>query len=231
MAMPFFAPGMAVKLKGAISIMMALLVFPAAGLSVKAPALDLTYIVLVGQEVLLGIVLGFVVQLCFTIISVAGEIISLEMGFKMATQVDPITGVNTPAITQFYQLFTFLIFMGFNGHYWIIEILSRSFGVAPIGSINLGAGFGEWLANLFSNFFTLGTQLAAPIFLLMLMITIGIGLLGKVVQGMNVMDIGFPIRIGGGLLLIAMFLPFLSRTLNHVFSAVQEGLLGLLTVI
>jgi flagellar biosynthetic protein FliR len=231
MALPFFAPGIAVPMKGALSVLLAFLLFPAAGLGVPAPALDLYYIVLVAQEVLLGLIMGFVVRLVFSIISVAGEMASQEMGFRMSRQVDPLTGTQAPAITQFYQILAYLLFFAVNGHYWILVILARSFKVSPLCALDLRAGFGEWFAGLFTRVFSLGIQLSAPIFLLMLMISIGVGMLSKLVEGINVFDIGFPIRIGVGLLFIMLFIPFLGQTMHKVFAAVQEGLMGLLTAI
>jgi flagellar biosynthetic protein FliR len=74
----------------------------------------------------------------------------------------------------------------------------------------------------------MGIQMAAPIFLLMLMISIGIGLLSKLVDGINVMDIGFPIRIGVGLIFLMFFITFMGQTLSRVYSEVQTGLIGLL---
>lgn len=231
MLVPFFGQSMMVKLKGALSIMLAVLVFPAAGVGLEAPALNFGYVILAAQEVLTGIVIGFVVQLAFNIISVAGEMASQEMGFRMSNQMDPITGNRVPSITQFYNLFAILLFLGLNGHYWVIEILCRSFKVVPLGSLSISSGFGEWFSGLFSKFFAMGIRLSAPIFLLMLMITIGVGLLAKLVQGINVFDIGFPIRIGMGLVFIMLFIPFMSQTLQRAFSALNDGLMNLLMAI
>jgi flagellar biosynthetic protein FliR len=231
MALPFLAPGIANVMKAALSIFLAFLLFPAAAKGVPAPALDLYYLVLAGQEVLLGLIMGFVVRLTFGIVSVAGEMASQEMGFRMSRQVDPLTGTQAPAITQFYQVVAFLLFFTVNGHYWIIVILARSYKASPLCQMSLNAGFGEWFAGLFTRVFSLGIQLSAPIFLLMLMISIGVGLLAKLVQGINVFDIGFPIRIGVGLIFIMLFIPFLGQTMHKVFGAIQEGLLGLLTAI
>lgn len=231
MILPFFGSRTGIALKGALAIMLAFLVYPAAGLGRPGPALDLYFLVLAAQEVLLGLMMGFVVILSFGIVSVAGEMISQEMGFRISIQVDPLTGNRTPAISQFYQLFAFIFFIGINGHYWVLEILCRSFRVSPLGSLNLDGGFGNWMVGLFTHFFTLGIQLAAPLFLLMLMISIGIGMLTKLVEGMNVLDIGFPIRIGVGLLFIMLLLPYLGGTLHRIFGTIQDGLMGLLSVL
>ncbi|MFH1999876.1 MAG: flagellar biosynthetic protein FliR [Planctomycetota bacterium] len=231
MLLPFFGQGMMIQVKGALSIMLALLLFPATALGIEAPALDFSYVVLAAEEVLTGLIMGFVVQLAFNIITVAGEIASQEMGFKMASQMDPITGMQIPSITQFYNLFAILLFLGINGHYWVLEILSRSFRLAPIGSLSITSGFGEWFANLFSRFFSMGIRLSAPIFLLMLMISVGVGLLAKLVEGINVFDIGFPVRIGMGLLFIMFFIPFMAQTLQRAFVALNEGLMNLLMAI
>ncbi|MHC4944480.1 MAG: flagellar biosynthetic protein FliR [Planctomycetota bacterium] len=228
MILPFFGVNQANFQKAAICVMLAFLVFPAAGMGVKAPALNAVYVVLVAQEILTGLVIGYIVQLSFMIISLAGEMASQEMGFRMSRQVDPITGNQAPAITLLYNLFAILLFFGLNGHHWVLEILSRSFRIVPLGTLNLNAGFGEWLAGLYARYFHMGIRLAAPIFLLMLMISIGVGLLAKLVQGINVFDIGFPIRIGVGLLFIMFFIPYIGKTLHRAFDAMNSGLMDLL---
>ena len=231
LALPFFGPGMATVLKAALSLFLGFALFPAAAIGVQAPGLDLTYAVLAGREVFLGLVMGLLVRLVFSIVSVAGELASQEMGFRISRQVDPLTGTEAPALTQFYQAFAFLLFLGLDGHYWILLVLAKSFRASPLGGGLPGAGFGEWLADLFNRVFTMGIQLSAPVFLLMLMISIGVGLLSKLVEGINVFDIGFPIRIGAGLLFLMYLVPFLSHTFHKVFGALQEGLFSLLQVV
>ena len=231
MTLPFMGPGVGVVLKGVMSVFLAFMLFPGAAMDVTAPSFDFYYLILIGQEVFAGLMMGFVVRLSFTIISVAGEMTSQEMGFMMSKQMDPITGAQTPAITQFYRLVAFMLFQGINGHYWVREVLARSFRTAPIGSITLSVGLGEWLTGLFTRTFLMGVQLAAPIFLLMMMITIGIGMLVKLVEGLNVFDIGFPIRIGAGFIFILTFMPYLGQSLHRVFKAVGDNLLSFLMAI
>lgn len=228
MLLPFFPRGIAHYPKIAISVMLALLIFPAAGVGVEAPVFNALYMVLIAQEVLCGLVIGFVVQMSFTIIAIAGEMASQEMGFRMSKQMDPVTGTQTPAIAQFYNLLAILLFFAVSGHHWVLAVLARSFEVVPIGTVTLSVGFGEWLSGLFARFFTMGIRLAAPIFLLMLMVSIGVGLLAKLIQGLNVFDIGFPIRIGLGLCCILFFIPYLTPMLHRAFQEMNQGLLDLM---
>jgi flagellar biosynthetic protein FliR len=231
MLLPFFMSGTATIMKAALAIAISFLIFPSAALGVEAPALNIIYLVLTAQEVLTGLLIGFVVRLSFNVITVMGELASQEMGFRMSQQMDPITGNNTPTITQFYQFVAFWLFFTLNGHYWILEILSRSFEAVPLGFCNITVGFGEWFASLYTKLFSLGIQLASPIFLLMLMITVGIGMLAKLVEGINVFDIGFPIRICVGLLFLMLFLPYLKTNFYLIFESVNRNMIDLLRVI
>lgn len=176
------------------------------------------------HEVLIGLFLAFVLQSVLMVVRVAGELIGTEMAFNMASIVDPGTGVQTPLVTQVYEIMFFLGLLAVNGHHWLLRALGSSFDRAPIGEVAISGGVLDMTLNLFSKMFTAGIVLAAPILVLLLMVSVLIGLLARVIPQINVLEVGFNIRVAVGLLAIFLFSPFIGPALNSLFEELMVGL-------
>jgi flagellar biosynthetic protein FliR len=150
------------------------------------------------------------------------------MGFNMATLVDPSTGVHKPVVTQVYEAFFFIGLLAVDGHHMLLRALESSFARAPIGAV---AWNGElaWLAvGTFKQMFSAGITFAAPVMVLLAMVSILTGLLARAVPHLNIQDLGFVARIAIGLVAMLIFAPFLAPALDglytHLMHALDAGL-------
>ncbi len=176
------------------------------------------------HEVMVGLFLAFVLQSVLMVVRVAGELIGTEMAFNMANIVDPNTGIQTPLITQVYELIFFLGLLSVNGHHWLLRALGSSFSRAPIGGVSIEKGLLPMTIDLFSRMFGAGITFAAPVLVLLLMVSVLIGLLARVVPQINVMEVGFNIRVAVGLLAIFLFSPFIAPAMDTLFEQLMTGL-------
>src|SRR5690606_10874343 len=99
----------------------------------QVDAISLGNILLIGEQILVGALLGFTLQLFFHAFVVAGQIISMQMGLGFASMVDPTNGVSVPVLGQFYLMLVTLLFLAMNGHLVVFEILAESFVTLPVG--------------------------------------------------------------------------------------------------
>jgi len=176
------------------------------------------------REVLIGLFLAFILQAVLLAVRVAGEIIGHEMAFNIASVVDPATGVRTPLITQLYEAVFFLGLLAVNGHHWMLRALGESFSRAPIGEIEFQQGAMPMLQGLFGQMFKAGITFAAPVLVLLVLVSLLIGLMARVVPQVNVLEIGFTMRIGVALVAMTLLAPLLAPAMDVLFDHLMTGL-------
>lgn len=189
------------------------------------------YALLMGRETLVGLFLALTLQMIVVAVRVAGELIGTEMGFNMASQLDPTTNIQTPVITQIYEILFFLGLLAVDGHHLLLRALERSFERAPVGQVAFTQDAGWMLLTLFQQMFVAGITIGAPVLLLLMLASVLVGLLGRAVPQINVMDIGFTARIGVGLVALLVFAPFLAPAFEKLYASFMGGLDRALDVI
>ena len=173
-----------------------------------------TFAALGVREVLLGAFLGFLLHLVTVAVHVGGEMVGHEMGFMVARQVDPVTGVQTTLTTNLYENLFLLAFLSMNGHHWLFRSLGESFERAPIGQLSLGGGVADTSVRMFGEMFEAGIVFAAPVMVFLTLTSILIGLLARSVPHLNVLELGFSTRVLVALGAMVLFAPMLEPAMN-----------------
>lgn len=205
-------------------VAVAFLLYSVSGAPLPVPPAPIEYGALMLREVLIGVFLAFTLQAVVVAVRVAGETIGSEMGFNLASQIDPTTNVQTPVITQFHEILFFLGLLAVDGHHLLLRALERSFERAPIGQIAFPADAGWMAMALFQQMFVAGLTIAAPVLVLLVLTSILVGLLTRMVPQINVMDVGFTARIAVGLVALLVFSPFLAPAFERLYAALMNGL-------
>ena len=99
----------------------------------QVDALSLRSILLIAEQIIIGAMLGFSLQLFFHIFVFAGQLASMQMGLGFASMMDPATGVSVPVLGQFLLMLVSLLFLAMNGHLVVFEVISESFVTFPVG--------------------------------------------------------------------------------------------------
>ncbi|HVS18824.1 MAG TPA: flagellar biosynthetic protein FliR [Planctomycetota bacterium] len=175
------------------------------------------------RETAIGLALALVLHAVVLAVRVGGELIGHEMAFNMATQVDP-SGVNTPLITQMHEGLFLIGLFALDGHHLVVRALFDSFERAPIGGAVFPVGVAETLLRLVADMYTAGLTFAAPVLIVMVLVSVMIGLLGRAVPQINVMEVGFTLRILGALVAMFCFAPLLAPVMRQLHGALASGL-------
>jgi flagellar biosynthetic protein FliR len=183
---------------------------------------------LAAQQIIIGTAIGLTMQLAFAAVRMAGEIIGLQMGISFATFFDPSNRLNTPILAQLLNLLAVLLFLSFNGHLWLISLLSDSFHTLPIRSHPLNGNGFMALAKGGSIIFSGGLMLALPIVTLLLTLNMALGLLNRVTPQLSVFVIGFPLTLSIGILAMGLMMPMVAPFCEHLFSEVFDKLVLIL---
>lgn len=180
------------------------------------------------QQMLIGILFGLTLRIIFSAVDVAGEMIGLQMGLSFAVFYDPQNAGQTPVLAEFLSLLTTLIFLAMNGHLLIISVLAESFQLLPIGTSPISAaGFGavvSWAAVLFSA----GVLLSLPVVAALLIANIAMGVLSRVAPQLNLFAVGFPVTILSGFVVLTISLPYFGSAMQNLFDQSFTALRGIL---
>jgi len=171
----------------------------------QMPAIDLFSadgLMVTVQQLVLGVSTGFILQMVFSIMLLAGQSIAYSMGLGFASLVDPATGVQTPVIAQLFVIASSLLFLAVDGHLLLIEMLAQSFTTLPVAPVGLDKAQIWQIISWSSQIFAGGVLLALPIMATLLFVNISFGIASKAAPQLQLFGVGFPITILLGMVLI-----------------------------
>lgn len=227
--LPFFgAKNIPIMWKAGISLIMALILFPVVPPPPAFPRTVPALLMGVASEVLLGFVLAIGVKMLFAAVELAGQFMGFEMGFNMASAMDPETGGQSTVMSRFLYLFTVLIFFSVNGHHMFIRALAASFYKVPPDSFHLTTPAVGALVKVSGDMFLLALKIAAPILIALFLSNLCLGIVARTVPQVNILMIGFPLNIFLGMILFSLVLMNLSPFLMDLFRRMGELLMGII---
>jgi flagellar biosynthesis protein FliR len=199
-----FVPGRyKVLLAGSVTLLVAPLLPPMPEVSpFSGPGLVITV-----QQLIIGVAVGFVLQIVFDALAMGGQLLANTMGLSFAFNVDPLRGTSAPVLGQFYTLVATLTFLALNGHIAIIQVLVDGFRDLPVGTAGLGSD-GYWQIVLWgSTLFRGALMVALPGLTALLIVNLAFGVVSRAAPSLNLFAIGFPVTLVGGLLIVLAGLP------------------------
>ncbi len=204
------------RVKAGLSLMIAFLIFPFVEM-VPPPPEILPLIVRMLGEVMIGIIIGFAGSLIFAGVQMAGQLVGFQMGFAIVNVFDPVTSSQVSILAQFQYLFAVLLFLALDGHHVYLSAVADSYRlVLPFG-FEFSGELARSIAGLAKGLFIIAVKVAAPAVAVLLMVDIGFGLIARTVPQMNILIVGFPVKIAMGLIGIGLALPLVSRMMGSVF--------------
>lgn len=209
------------RVKLGLGIMLTLVVAPAIPALPAVDPMSLDGLMILIQQLLIGMGMGFVMRIIFSGVEMAGEIIGMTMGLGFATFFDPQSKGHSSAISQFLSLLTIMIYLATNLHLVLLSTLADSFTTLPISATPMGGQFMQQLVAWGGRIFSAGVQLSLPIVAALLIVNISLGILTRAAPQLNLFGIGFPITIGVGFIMIAITLPYLATPIVNLF---HEGI-------
>jgi flagellar biosynthetic protein FliR len=184
------------------------------------PAFELSFgaALAVLQEVLIGVAIGFCLQMIFDALITAGQTIAMSMGLGLATMIDPQRGVSVPVISQFFLILGTLIFLSLGGHLATIRLVSDSFALLPVGQPLGREGF--WMIASWGGRMLAGAvQIALPAATALLVANIAFGVMSRAAPTLNLFAVGLPAGLLLGFVILLLNLGHLSALLAQMLDA------------
>ncbi len=209
-----------------LAALLSFLILPLPGAHLVAvPTEILPFALMVGQEVLIGVVIGFVSNLIFVGVGIAASMIGIQSGFRAASLFNPFTNISTSALDQFYSLVAIALFLSIDGHHMLIRALFRTFDVAPIGTFTLSAVTMERIVVLTNQVFAIGVTLSLPVVGTLLLTDVGLGLIARAVPQIQVFFVGLPLKVGLGFVTLALTMNITLPVIRDYFADIAVAVL------
>ncbi|WP_040211250.1 flagellar biosynthetic protein FliR, partial [Clostridium polynesiense] len=183
------------------------------------------------NEIISGLVLGYVTNLCFEAIRIAGSLLDMQMGLSMLSMFDPNSKSTSTLLERLLYWTALIIFLLIDGHHILIKLIVESYEYVTVGSSMVFQETIMMSINAFIQYFIIGLKIAIPIVLIIIITDITLGLVARTVPQLNVMILGLPIKLLVGLTCFTLALPLIIKEMINAFNYLPELLRGIFKVI
>lgn len=204
--LPFFGGNpIPAPVKGALCLVLTLALFPTVSFPGELmPAHPLALVVLVLGEMILGLVLGLSVHFIFAAVRTGGHLVGFQMGFAMVNVMDPDSGTNEAVTAHFLYMIALLTFLTLDGHLYLLRALVLSFKFVPPGGLLMGSILTHNVLDLSTEMFSVAVRVAAPVIASLFLVDLALALVGRAAPQMNILMLGFPLKISVGFFFLGM---------------------------
>jgi flagellar biosynthetic protein FliR len=200
-APPFAAVAVPARVRALIAMALTIGLLPA--VSTKLTPQPLASLTLgIAGEVMIGLAMGMSLALVFTAAQWAGELITQQMGLSLSEVYDARVGGQVGSLGQMYWLLAVVVFMGANGHHALLRGVGASFDAMPVMSLSMGTSIVALMVGLLQSATGLAIQLAAPVFVTMLVVDLSVGMVGRTMPQLAMMTAGVTVRSIAGLVVL-----------------------------
>ncbi len=223
MAAPIFSSNFVnVKARLLIALAVTMVIVPTVPNSMPVvDPLSADGLLIITHQILIGIAMGFMLQLLFNGFTIAGQIVAMQMGLGFASMVDPQNGVTVPVISQLYLVFVTLVFLSLDGHLVLLRVLAESFHTLPIATTGLPHTSFRDIVGQASWMYAAGVIVALPAIGSLMVVNLAFGILSRAAPQISPFSIGFPMTIVLG---FAIILTTLSSASSHLVTMSEEML-------
>jgi len=189
-------------------------------------ALSIQGVLLIVQQILIGIFMGFIFHMVFAVFTIGGQVVAMQMGLGFATMIDPVNGSQAPVLSMFFILLVTLLFFIMDGHLATIGLLADSFYSFPISTEFIEKQNFWTMVMWASNMFSSAVLVALPAVTALLLVNMSLGIIGRAAPQLNIFAVGFSITIAGGFYIIMVSLPVVALQFENIslqaFSQIKE---------
>ncbi len=175
------------------------------------------------QEVLTGVALGLVGQIIFAGLELAGRLISIQTALSFANIVDSMTQQQSAIVSNLFNLLAVLFFLVIGGHKIYILGLVSSFEQIPVTTARLDMASPLFI-EMATYLFITGVQIASPFLVVLFMLNLSFAIFARIMPQANIFFIALPSKIGIGLILLVLVIPYLPVAFDMMFQKMFDYL-------
>jgi len=200
-----------------ITVLLGVLLAPLVPVPASLPPATLAMVI--AREVAIGLALGLAIRVLVFGAEFAGHFTGYSIGLSIGSLIDPQTGVRNNIFALLYSNLAIVTMFATNAHHRLLEALFDSYRALPVGIGGVNAALGGHVAHMLGLVFVIGVRIAAPVVVVLLVVELALGLIGRVAPSLNVMMSGAPIRLAVGLLVAAATVSILPQVITNYLPA------------
>lgn len=228
---PFFgSAGVPARVKVGLAFLLTLFLAPLVSTALLAPGLGMPQSGLISHvlrlllgEFAIGFLLGFTLQVFFEAGQLAGQICGVQMGYSLASVINPDSQADSAALSTFYELIVLLLFIQLRVPHWLLRGLARSFEYLPPGHFSLTWPATSALFKFVTGMWVAGLQIAAPVLVASLFADVALGFIGKASPQLPVLFVGISLKNLLGLALMCGAAAYWPRFFDARFDRALEA--------
>ena len=191
---------------------------------------ELSFLIGLISEILMGMCIGLSIKLLFSGIQMGGQLVGYQMGLAVANVFNPQENSQNSVVAQFKYLLAILVFLSMDAHHWFFRGIYESYQMIPPYAFKFSPSLFEYLMQLSARMFIIAIKLGAPLIVTMLLTSVALGLVARTVPQMNVFFVAMPIKILIGFALLGLILPLLVSFLANLFGDIGQIISAVLTL-
>ncbi len=166
------------------------------------------------SEIMSGLILGYITNLIFQVVKLAGEWMDIHAGFSMVSVLDPTTQTTSTLLGNLSYFISLAFFFIVDGHHVVINMLVESTKIVPIGKTIVYQETLMGVMKTIFSYFALGVKIAIPIVLIIVITDVCLGLISRTVPTIPIMIFGMPIKNLLGLITYIILLPLMLKLIG-----------------
>ncbi|WP_394898986.1 fused FliR family export protein/FlhB family type III secretion system protein [Clostridium paraputrificum] len=183
------------------------------------------------SEIMSGVILGFIANMIFDFIRMAGGYMDIQIGLSMMNMLDPSSETTSTPFSNLLYFISMVIFFIIDGHHLLIKCLIQSFKVVNIGQNIVFQDTFSVVLDAFREYFVIGVKIAIPLVLIIIITDLCMALVSRTVPAINVMILGMPVKMVVGLLTFIALLPIMIKIVSYAFNLIPDIIEEMLKVL
>jgi flagellar biosynthetic protein FliR len=224
MAAPVFSSTLIpMRAKVLLTLAMSMAVFPMVSAHMTVPVTLVSAASGMVGELMIGLFIGFGASLLFLAVQVAGQVMGQQAGLALGAVFNPVMDSSMTAGAQLFFFVALMVFVGVGGHRDLVEALLQSFQTIPPLGFRLSEDLTALIVELLGLSFMWAIRIAGPVMLALVVTLVALGFIGRSVPQLNILTVGFPLKAGVGVLVMALSIVSLEPVLMDGWAACMDA--------
>ena len=183
------------RIRAALAVAISVVLFPAVAPTLPVNLTLAGAVAGVFGELMIGLIIGVSLSLVFVGVQVAGMIAGQQAGLALGQVYNPVLNTNTTILGQLFFLTALTVFVLAGGHRELMRALLDTFEVIPVMSFRFSPSLLDLVTALLTGAYAVALRLAAPVLMALLTATLVLGFLSRTMPQLNILSVGFPVRV------------------------------------
>ncbi len=221
---PFFGDrSVPARVKVGLSVFVSILVYYGVSPTMQTYSTTLGYSFLILIEGITGLLIGFMANICSSIITFAGTMVDMHVGLSMAQEYNPQLQTQVSVSGELYYYFIMLLLIISNMHHYILQALIDSFSVINLGGASINAeNMITQSISFITDLFIIAFRITLPIFACVMILNCVLGVMAKVAPQMNMFAVGIQIKVLVGFAVMFLTIFLLPDIADFIFKEIKN---------